>query len=129
MILAQDPVGFRNRAEDMIRRRRWNGIDQRATLRVELVIPAASHRVHQVMLVQALQRRAGVVGGARLACFSPRDPCLGHLGLRPAAPGGFSDVVVGIALGALIDTWILAASGPTETITGTCKQAVKLRPG
>jgi len=29
-------------------------------------------------------------------------------------------------LGALIDTWILAASGPTETITGTCKQAVEI---
>ena len=49
----------------MIKRRRWNGIDQRATLRVELVIPAASHRVHQVMLVQALRRMA--LGGTALA--------------------------------------------------------------
>jgi hypothetical protein len=33
------------------------------------------------------------------------------------------------ALGALIDTRILAASGPTETITGTCKQAVEIEAG
>jgi hypothetical protein len=32
-------------------------------------------------------------------------------------------------LGALIDTRILAASGPTETITGTCKQAVEIEAG
>ena len=97
-VLAQDPVGFRNRAEDMIKRRCWNGIDKRATLCVELVVPAAHHRVHQVMLLQALQRRASLACVAGLSGFGLRDPRLSDLGLRPAAPGGFSDVAVGIAL-------------------------------
>ena len=75
-----------DRAEHMIERRRRDGGDQRVAVAVELIVPAARDGMAEIMPLQARQRRARFVGGARLARLGLRDPRLGDFGLRPQPP-------------------------------------------
>jgi hypothetical protein len=52
----------------------------------------------QVVSVQASQRFTRLVGRTRLSRLRLRDPGLGDLRLRPAAPSELFDVPVGVAL-------------------------------
>ena len=96
--LAKHLLCLRYRADNMIERRRRDRRDQRIAVAIELVVPAARHRMAKVMPFKARQRRAGFVGGADLACLGLRDPRLGHFGLRPKPPCVPPDAALGAAL-------------------------------
>ena len=97
-MLAENALRFRNRAENMVKCRGRDRIDQRSVFAIELIVPAAQNGMTQIVSMQPSKRLAGLFGRALLSRLSLRDPGLGDLRLRPATPGNFSDVASGIAL-------------------------------
>ena len=96
--LTENPLGFRDRAEDVIERRSGYEIDQRSVVAIELIVPAAQHGMAQIVPIEPVQRLERFVGSARLSRLGLRDQGLGNLGLRPSAPREFSDIAVRVAL-------------------------------
>ncbi|MGY3290403.1 ABC-type branched-subunit amino acid transport system ATPase component [Bradyrhizobium sp. LM3.6] len=89
---------FRDCAENMIERRRRNGVDQRFAVAIELVVPAAPHGMVEIMPFEPRQRQARLVRRARLAGFGLRDPRLRNLGLRPQPARAAANVAGVVAL-------------------------------
>lgn len=89
---------FRERAEDVIERRRRDGVDGRAAISIELGMPAAAHRVVEIEGLQPRQRLPGLGSGAFFAAFGLRDPGLRQFRLRPELARRLGDVAVAVAL-------------------------------
>src|SRR5712671_5384236 len=87
---AENALGLRDRADDMVKRGCRDGIDQRSAVAIELIVPATRHRMAQIVPVQPYQGFERLVDRALLSGLGLRNPGLRDLGLGPEPPRGLS---------------------------------------